>query len=329
MEYVEGQALDHRIRQGPLSVNELLDIALQIADELDAAHTKGFIHRDIKPANICLNPRGLVKIVDFGLAKRLIQEVSSPSEEPTHDQTHSGEVLGTPNYMSPEQALGKPVDHRTDLFSFMGEFKKAVDYYQRAKELDPYSATVAWTGMIGVYFRKRDYKAMIREVRRFKQLLRDPPWADSYSAQAKTQQARLAAGEERKRLLNEAIQILERTTQRSTRKPQELAWLALAYAFNEERYKAEVIIAELEEYLKTHPRCLYEFAFMYGTMAYVFDTPDDMDKAFDYLKQAYEEGHQCIPFINVDPRMDPLREDPRFKEFLRTYLPELLAGSAA
>ncbi|MDZ4686175.1 MAG: protein kinase [Planctomycetaceae bacterium] len=118
MEFVEGVPLDEVLRKGPLEIAQLIDIAIQVSDALDAAHAGRIVHRDIKPANIKLNQRGQVKVLDFGLAKRL------PTEEPgaagpTHilQQTRDGQIVGTPSYMSPEQALGRGLDQRTDLFS--------------------------------------------------------------------------------------------------------------------------------------------------------------------------------------------------------------------
>jgi serine/threonine protein kinase len=118
MEFVEGEPLDECLQKGPLELSRLVDIAVQVADALDAAHTNRIVHRDIKPANIKLNQRGLVKVLDFGLAKRLSDAVVG-DEGPTQilQQTRAGQVLGTPSYMSPEQALGKSLDERTDLFS--------------------------------------------------------------------------------------------------------------------------------------------------------------------------------------------------------------------
>jgi hypothetical protein len=118
MEFVEGQSLDVVLVQGPLEISRVVEIAVQVADALDAAHGRRIVHRDIKPGNISVNERGQVKVLDFGLAKRLAYE--SPSEQGVTveaQQTQCGHVVGTPSYMSPEQALGKMVDHRTDLFS--------------------------------------------------------------------------------------------------------------------------------------------------------------------------------------------------------------------
>jgi serine/threonine protein kinase len=117
MEFVEGQSLDALVKDGPLKTARIVEIAVQVADALDAAHNRRIVHRDIKPANISLNERGQVKVLDFGLAKRM---PTGTGHDNTQDlqQTQKGQVLGTPFYMSPEQALGKDLDHRSDIFSF-------------------------------------------------------------------------------------------------------------------------------------------------------------------------------------------------------------------
>jgi serine/threonine protein kinase len=118
MEFVEGQTLAELVKQGSLEIPQVVQIAIQVADALDAAHSRRIVHRDIKPENISINERGVVKVLDFGLAKRMLRESIDGLETTAPDQqTQEGHVLGTPRYMSPEQALGKPVDHRSDLFS--------------------------------------------------------------------------------------------------------------------------------------------------------------------------------------------------------------------
>lgn len=117
MEYIQGATLHAMVQRGVVDIPLVVEIGLQTADALDAAHDLGLIHRDIKPANISLNERGKVKILDFGLAKRQALEAGPDPEAPTQAETKAGEVLGTPHYMSPEQALGRQVDHRSDLFS--------------------------------------------------------------------------------------------------------------------------------------------------------------------------------------------------------------------
>ena len=118
MEYVEGQTLAARIGSRPLATAEILDIAIQVADALEEAHSKGITHRDIKPANLMLTARGQVKVLDFGVAKVTHPEGQSKSSDcSTWAKTEAGALLGTVEYMSPEQVLGKEVDHRTDIFS--------------------------------------------------------------------------------------------------------------------------------------------------------------------------------------------------------------------
>jgi serine/threonine protein kinase len=124
MELVEGEDLSTRIKRGPLPVEEALDVCKQIAEALEAAHEKGLIHRDLKPANVKLTEDGKVKVLDFGLAKATAPDTSNASNTDsmsptiTADYTMPGVIMGTAAYMSPEQARGKPVDKRSDIWSF-------------------------------------------------------------------------------------------------------------------------------------------------------------------------------------------------------------------
>ena len=115
LEYVPGDTLAERIAGGEVKLEEVLSIGSQIAAAMSAAHDKGVIHRDLKPSNIKITPEGKVKVLDFGLAKTVGER---PSGQQSTAVTQPGHVIGTPGYMSPEQALGSPVDHRSDIWSF-------------------------------------------------------------------------------------------------------------------------------------------------------------------------------------------------------------------
>jgi serine/threonine-protein kinase len=131
LEYVEGETLAEVLKRGPIEVDDALVIAKQMAEALEAAHEKGVVHRDIKPGNVIITPEGGAKVLDFGLARTAEGSPSSSSvgintdsptlttpHHPVHSPTIPGAIMGTAGYMSPEQARGKPVDKRSDIFSF-------------------------------------------------------------------------------------------------------------------------------------------------------------------------------------------------------------------
>src|SRR3990172_4637258 len=123
MELVEGATLGDRLHDGAMSVEDALTVNRQIAEAVEAAHERGIIHRDLKPANVKITPDGAVKVLDFGLAKAMAEDDRSQSmmaNSPTitADFTRPGVILGTAAYMSPEQARGRPLDRRTDIWSF-------------------------------------------------------------------------------------------------------------------------------------------------------------------------------------------------------------------
>ena len=128
LEFVEGETLAQRLRVGALPVDEALEVSKQIAEALEAAHEKGIVHRDLKPGNVMVRPDGTVKVLDFGLARAMAEDSTSATPMPdsptitspvrAYSPTIPGVIMGTAGYMSPEQARGKPVDKRSDIFSF-------------------------------------------------------------------------------------------------------------------------------------------------------------------------------------------------------------------
>src|SRR5215467_2487397 len=124
LELIEGETLAERIHQGPIPLEDSLDIAKRICEALEAAHEKGIVHRDLKPANVKVTPDGKVKVLDFGLAKAVESTSNntalsnSPTLVNSLGATNAGMIIGTAAYMSPEQTKGKPVDRRADIWAF-------------------------------------------------------------------------------------------------------------------------------------------------------------------------------------------------------------------
>src|SRR5687768_5087168 len=117
-ELIAGETLRQRIERGPVPVNDAIDVAIQIAAALDAAHAAGIVHRDVKPENVMVRPDGYVKVLDFGIAKMIATSAAAAEGATLTMQTTPGMIVGTAGYMSPEQVRGLPVDHRSDIWSF-------------------------------------------------------------------------------------------------------------------------------------------------------------------------------------------------------------------
>jgi serine/threonine protein kinase/Tol biopolymer transport system component len=153
LEYIPGETLAERIAREPLNLEEALSIGQQIAEAVSAAHEKGVIHRDLKPGNIKITPDGIVKVLDFGLAKTFVSE--GRSSEIT--VTQPGRVMGTPAYMSPEQARGKPTDKRSDIWSF-----GCIMYQMLTGEL-PFDGETATDTLARIIERQPDWEALPQE----------------------------------------------------------------------------------------------------------------------------------------------------------------------
>jgi len=157
MELVSGETLAERISKGALPLEEALGVAGQVAEALEAAHKKGVIHRDLKPANVKVTPEGRVKVLDFGLAKALAPDGEldrSPGRTLTAAETIEGRILGTPAYMSPEQARGRQVDKRTDIWAF------GVVLYELLTARRPFAGETLPDTLAAVLEREPDWQAL-------------------------------------------------------------------------------------------------------------------------------------------------------------------------
>lgn len=153
LEYIEGQTLAERISQKPLELGEVLSISRQVCEAVSAAHKKGIVHRDLKPGNIKITPEDQVKVLDFGLAKP--STTNAGKAETTATQRHH--IMGTPAYMSPEQARGQSVDHRTDIWSL------GCIMYQMLTGKLPFDGKTATDTIVGIIEREPDWKLLPEE----------------------------------------------------------------------------------------------------------------------------------------------------------------------
>ena len=158
MELVEGDDLSARLTHGPVPLDEAITIGRQLADALEAAHEQGIVHRDLKPGNIKVRPDGSVKVLDFGLAKAVDSAMASQATITTPAMTQQGLVLGTPAYMAPEQARGKPVDRRADIWAF------GVVLYEMLAGRAAYTGETTTDVIAAVVSRTPDWSALPTEV---------------------------------------------------------------------------------------------------------------------------------------------------------------------
>ena len=153
LEYVPGQTLAQRLARDPLELEDALSIGRQVAEAVSAAHKKGVVHRDLKPGNIKITPEGRIKVLDFGLAKTYDRDRSNETAA-----THPGRVIGTPAYMSPEQARGKDIDHRTDIWSF-----GCIMYQMLAGRL-PFEGETATDTLTNIIEQQPDWQALPKQI---------------------------------------------------------------------------------------------------------------------------------------------------------------------
>jgi len=153
LEYVPGETLAQRIAHEPLKLEEALSIGRQVAEAVSAAHEKGVVHRDLKPGNIKITPEGRVKVLDFGLAKTYDRDRSNETAA-----THPGRVIGTPAYMSPEQARGRDADHRTDIWSF------GCIMYQMLTGRRPFEGETATDTLAHIIEQKPDWEVLPKQI---------------------------------------------------------------------------------------------------------------------------------------------------------------------
>jgi non-specific serine/threonine protein kinase len=154
LEYVPGETLAQRLAREPLELEEVLSISRQVAEAVSIAHKKGVVHRDLKPGNIKITPEGRVKVLDFGLAKTYDRDQSGSETA----ATHPGRVVGTPAYMSPEQARGKDTDHRTDIWSF------GCIMYQMLSGHLPFEGETATDTLAHIIEREPDWQALPKQI---------------------------------------------------------------------------------------------------------------------------------------------------------------------
>jgi len=357
-EYVEGETLSRRLRTEPMSLGSALEIAIQIASALQAAHNAGIVHRDIKPDNVLIRPDGFVKLLDFGIAK-LTEKTGEPIDEEAETAIKSGTspgmIVGTAGYMSPEQARGKQVDARTDIFSF------GVVLYEMLTVRHPFEGENAMD-VIGSILHKEP--APIRQLspeipQDVERLISKTLRKDREERYQTAKDLLIDLKEARHEL--EVQSRLERTSPPSREEPNTQIMTATTADVPHTTSSAEYAVSEIRKHKRGFAVGLIVILlasiglgyWLFGNRAapakqiesiavmpfvnesgnadveYLSDgmtetlISSDKDEAFAWLEKDIAERSSWPVVYAVVPELDELRDDPRFKDMLkRLNLPE-------
>ena len=299
MQYVEGETLATMIERQPIELREALDIAVQMADALAEAHSRGIVHRDIKPQNVMITARGQVKVLDFGLAKIVQQKSLAESTAETESLlTEPGMIIGTVPYMSPEQVRGETLDDRSDIFSFGAVMYEMLSGHQ------PFAAESAAATFSAI---------LTREL---------PPLA-RYSKEVPAELERIVNKalrkdkEERyqgvKDLLIDLKSLLgelgfQARMERSA--PPDMSDGAKLEASGRQVMVGGYYRKQLDLEMAKAQQNTYTVAALYALLS-------DKERALEWLQKAIEEHSAELAYLKISPAFDNMRSDPRFVELMK------------
>ncbi len=328
LELVEGPTLAERIAEGRIPIEEVLGTALEIAQALEAAHEKGIIHRDLKPANVKITLEGKVKVLDFGLAKalgpELTQQELANSPTLTMEATQEGVVLGTAAYMSPEQARGKPVDKRTDIWAFGCVLLECLTGEQE------FGGETLSDSIAKILQKDPDWEALPKDTPlAIRRLLRRCLEKDPQLRLRDIGDARIEIGE----ALSEPVDVgFEPASRRPPLWRRLAPWMAvpllvvLAWSLKPDAPVPEKpisrweipspgdlrlnhVLEELRDLSKTRDRFVGSISF-----AFIHLGLGDEEETFECLSNALTERSSWLVSLRVEPLFNPIRTDERFEK---------------